>query len=273
MSRDLRFGVGVWGAKSQQRFAETARRFEDFGFDVYNVADHLGGPAPLPVLAAAAQVTSRIRLGTYVMNAAFYSPALLARDAADVDLLSDGRLELGLGAGYVREEFELAEIPFPSAGQRVRHLEHVTQYLRTNHPSIPILIAGSGDKVLTVAARHADTVGLTGAEVGDGADDPLAERIAFVRRAAGERFEALELNLAITACPTDDSGVPDLSMTRRYAPGRSDEDLLALPAVLAGTPRDIADKICLLRDIYGVTSFSLQHHHAEFFAKVIAELR
>ena len=76
MSRDLRFGVGVWGAKSQQRFAETARRFEDFGFDVYNVADHLGGPAPLPVLAAAAQVTSRIRLGTYVMNAAFYSPEI-----------------------------------------------------------------------------------------------------------------------------------------------------------------------------------------------------
>ena len=82
------------------------------------------------MLAAAAQATSRMRLGTYVLNAAFYSPALLVRDAADVDLLSDGRLDLGLGAGYVREEFELAEIPFPTAGQRVRHLQHVTEFLK-----------------------------------------------------------------------------------------------------------------------------------------------
>ena len=273
VSRDFRFGVGVWGAKSRNRFVETARRFEGFGFDVYNVADHLGGAAPFPMLAAAAQVTSRIRLGTYVLNAAFYSPALLARDAADVDLLSDGRLDLGLGAGYVREEFEAAEIPFPSAGQRVRHLEHVTTYLKTHHPNIPILIAGNGDRVMTVAARHADIIGLTGADVGKGADDPLAERIAFVREAAGDRFEVLELNLAIIACPTDSSGMPDLSMSRRYAPDLSDEQLLALPATLTGTPRDAADKIRLLRDRYGITSFSVQHHHAEFFSKVIAELR
>ena len=273
MSRELRFGIGVWGSKSQRRFIDTARRFEDFGFDVYNVADHLGGPAPFPVLAAAAQATSRIRLGTYVLNAAFYSPALLARDAADVDLLSDGRLDLGLGVGYVREEFERAEIPFPSAGQRVRHLQHVTEFLKAAHPSIPVLIAGYGDRVLTVAARHADIVGLTGSDVGNEAGDALAERIALVRQAAGQRFEALELNLAITACPTDDTGRPDLAMIRRYAPQLSDAELLALPAALSGTPRDAADKIRLLRDTYGLTSFSLQHHHAEFFGKVIAELR
>ena len=273
MSRDFRFGVGIWGAKSQERFQETARRFEGFGFDVYNVADHLGGPAPFPMLAAAAQVTSRIRLGTYVLNAAFYKPALLARDAADVALLSGGRLDLGLGTGYVREEFEAAEMPYPSAGERIKHLEHVTEYLKANHPSIPVMIAGNGDRVLTVAARHADIIGLTGSDVGKGVDDPLAERLAFVREAAGDRFDALELNLAITACPSDDSGQPDLSMIRRYAPDLTDEALLALPAALAGTPRDVADKLRALRDIYGITSFSLQHHHAEFFSKVIAELR
>lgn len=273
MSRDFRFGVGVWGAKSQARFAETARRFEGFGFDVYNVADHLGGPAPFPVLAAAAQVTSHIRLGTYVMNAAFYKPALLARDAVEVDLLSGGRLDLGLGTGYEREEFTAAEMPYPSAGERVCHLERTTRYLKANHPSIPIMIAGNRDRVLTVAAQLADIIGLTGSDVGKGVDDPLAERIEFVRAVAGERFDALELNLAITACPTDDSGRPDLSMIRRYAPELSDEELLGLPAALAGTPRDIADKLGLLRDTYGVTSFSLQHHHAEFFSKVIAELR
>ncbi len=273
VSTELRFGIGVRGAKSHQRFIETARRFEDFGFDVYNVADHLGGPAPFPVLAAAAQVTSRIRLGTYVLNAAFYSPALLARDAADVDLLSNGRLILGLGAGYVREEFELAEIPFPTAGQRVRHLQHVTEFLKADHPSIPILIAGNGDRVLAVAARHADIIGLTGSDAGKNAEDALAGRISHVRQEAGHRFDTLELDLAITACPTDDSGRADLSMIRRYAPELSDEELLALPAALAGTPRDIADKIRLLHDTYGITSFSLQHHHAEYFARVIAELR
>ena len=83
----------------------------------------------------------------------------------------------------------------------------------------------------------------------------------------------LQINLAITACPSDDSGKPDLSMIRRYAPDLTDEALLALPAALAGTPRDVADKLRALRDTYGITSFSLQHHHAEFFSKVIAELR
>ena len=273
MHRDFRFGVGTWGAKTQDRFTDAAKRFEDFGFDVLNVADHLPAPAPFPILAAAAQVTSTIKLGTYVLNAGFYKPALLGRDAAGVDLLSSGRLELGLGAGYVREEFEAAELPYPSAGARVDHLEHVTAYFNEHHPSIPIMIAGNGDRVLTIAARRANIVGLTGSDVGKGVDDPLAERVAFVKDAAGERFDSLELNIAITASPTDASGMPDLTLTRRYVGDMPEEQVLALPAVLSGTPRDIADKLRGLRDTYGLTSFSVQHHHAEYFAKVIAELR
>lgn len=105
---------------------------------------------------------------------------------------------------------------------------------------MPILIAGNGDRLLTVAARHADIVGLTGASP-RGGGDPLAERIEFVRAAAGDRD--LELNLAITAVPADSSGMPDLSLTRRYAPALSDEELLALPAVLSGSPREMADRL------------------------------
>jgi probable F420-dependent oxidoreductase len=273
MTTSFRFGVGTRSVRSRAVLQETARRYEDFGFDVLNVPDHLGAPAPFPVLAAVAQVTSRLRVGTYVMNAAFYSPALLARDAAEVEALSDGRLDLGLGAGYVREEFEAAEIPFPGAGARVKHLEHLTQYVREHHPSIPILIAGNGDRVLTVAARHADIIGLTGTDTGKGADDPLAERVEFVRNAAGDRFDGLTLDIAITASPSDESGVPDLSMARRFATTLSDEQLLALPGVLSGTPRDIADQLRRLRDTYGVSSFSMQDKHAEYFSKVIAELR
>jgi alkanesulfonate monooxygenase SsuD/methylene tetrahydromethanopterin reductase-like flavin-dependent oxidoreductase (luciferase family) len=137
---------------------------------------------------------------------------------------------------------------------------------------VPILIAGNGNRLLTVAAQHADIIGLTGANP-RGIGDPLAERIDLVRTAAGDRFEDLELNLAITAVPSDNSGIPDLSLTRRYAPTLSDEELLALPAVLSGSPRDIADTLRGYRESYGLTSFTVQESHADTFAKVIAELR
>jgi probable F420-dependent oxidoreductase len=273
MTNKVRFAVGIRSVRSRAALQETARKYEALGFDALNVPDHIGAPAPFPVLTAAAQATTTLQVGTYVMNAAFYSPALLARDAAEVQTLSDGRLVLGLGAGYVREEFEAAEIPFPSAGAHVAHLAHVTTYLGEHHPDIPILIAGNGDRVLTVAATQADFIGLTGSDVGKGADDPLAERVQFVRHAAGERAHDLILDLAITASPTDDSGVPNLSMTRHYAPDLPDDQLLALPSVLSGDHAAIADKVRMLHETYGVTSFSMQDKHAEFFAPVIAELR
>lgn len=114
MQRAFRFGVGLNSTRSAPELAQTARRLEGFGFDVLHVPDHLGAPAPFPVLVAAAAATSTIRLGTYVLNACFYRPALLTRDVADTDLLSGGRLEVGLGAGYVRAEFEAAEMDFPT---------------------------------------------------------------------------------------------------------------------------------------------------------------
>ena len=271
MAHDFRFSIGIHSAKSGAALRDKARRLEDAGFDAIHLPDHLGAPAPFPVLTAIAAATTTVRLGTYVLNAGFYKPALLARDAGAVDDLSDGRLDLGLGAGYVREEFEAAELPYPSAGQRVDYLEHVTTYLKKHLPSVPILIAGNGNRLLTLAAQQADIIGLTGANE-HGADDALAERIEFVRAAAGDRFGDLELNLAITGV-SDSSGKPDLTMTRRYVPGLSDEQLLALPSVLGGSPRDIADTLRGYRETYGLTSVTVQQHHAETFAKVIAEFR
>jgi probable F420-dependent oxidoreductase len=270
-SRDFRFSIGIHSAKSSAALRDKARRLEDAGFDAIHLPDHLGAPAPFPVLTAIAAATTTVRLGTYVLNAGFYKPALLARDAKAVNDLSDGRLDLGLGTGYVREEFEAAELPYPSAGQRVDYLEHVTTYLKKHLGEVPILIAGNGKRLLTLAAQQADIIGLTGANDA-GAGNSLAERVEFVRAAAGDRFADLELNLAITGV-SDSSGKPDLSMTRRYAPTLSDEELLALPAVLSGSPRDIADTLRGYRETYGVTSVTVQEHHAETFAKVIAEFR
>jgi alkanesulfonate monooxygenase SsuD/methylene tetrahydromethanopterin reductase-like flavin-dependent oxidoreductase (luciferase family) len=102
------------------------------------------------------------------------------------------------------------------------------------------------------------------------AGDPLAERITFIRNAAVDRFE---LNIAITAAPTDDSGMPDLTIPRRFLPTFSDEELLRHPGVLSGSPRDITDRIRAYRDSYGITYIIVQAPHAEAFGKVIDELR
>jgi hypothetical protein len=126
------------------------------------------------------------------------------------------------------------------------------------------MIAGGGDRLLTVAGKWASIVGVTG--------NPVAERIAFLREVAGARFDDIELNLAITAVPAG-SGLPNLAMTRRYAPDLSDEQLLALPGVLSGSVTEMADKVRGLRDTYGANYLVVQAGHADVFGKVIAELR
>ena len=173
----------------------------------------------------------------------------------------------------MREEFEAAELPFPTARQRVEYLEHMTEYMREHVADVPVLIAGNGDKLLTVAARRAHIIGLTGGDPVDGAADPLAERIEFVRNAAGDRFDELELNIAITALPIDGSGMPDLSIPHRFLPTLSDDQLLKTPGVLSGSTTDMADTVREYRDKYGVTYLIIQQPHADAFAKVIAELR
>jgi probable F420-dependent oxidoreductase len=274
MVKDFRFGVSLFDARSRAKVQDTARRAEDLGFDVVHVPDHLGAPAPFPVLMSAAAVTSTMRFGTFVLNAGFYKPALLARDVGALRDLTEGRFELGLGTGYVREEFEAAELPYPSARQRIDHMQHVIEYMREHVPDVPILIAGNGDRVLTIAAQQADIIGFTGGgRAASASEDPLAERIGFVRNAAPERFPSLELNIAITAMPIDESGMPDLTIPRRFLPHLTDEELLRHPGVLSGSTQDMAARIRGLGDTYGISYIIVQAPHIEVFAKVIAELR
>lgn len=265
MPRDFRFGLGLRDTSSAAKVRDATRLAEDLGYDVLLVPDHLGAPAPFPVLATAAAASQTLRLGTFVLNACFYKPALLARDVGALHDLSGGRFEVGLGAGYVREEFEAAELPFPTAAQRIRYLEHVVEHLAEHVPGAPIMIAGGGDRLLGVAGRWASIVGVTG--------NPIAERIAVLRAAAGDRFDDIELNLAITAVPAAGSTVPNLAMTRHYAPDLSDEQLLALPGALSGSVTEMAEKVRGLRDTYGANYLVVQAAHAETFGKVIAELR
>lgn len=250
-----------------------ARRKEADGFDVVHMADHLYTTAPFPMLTALALATERLRVGTFVLNAGFYRPALLTRDVTSLRDLSGGRFDVGIGAGYVKEEFEQAELPFPTAGQRVAWMGHVIEHLKQHATDVPILVAGNGDKLLTIAAQRADIIGLTGGGPITAESDPLADRIAFVRERAGERFDELELNLSIIAMPTDSSGVPDLTIARRFLPELSEAEMLQTPTVFSGSTADIVDRVRELRDRYGVTYITVQQQHAEAFAKVIAELR
>lgn len=273
MARDFRFGIGLRSIRSATRLREKVRQFEDLGYDVVHVPDHLGAPAPFAVMVAAAEAARTIRVGSYVLNAAFYKPALLTRDALDTDVLTHGRLELGLGTGYVREEFEAAEIPYPSAAERVAHLRHTVEYLKRDAPGVPLLIAGNGERVLTIAAQHADIIGFSGVIPDSAIKDPLAERIAFVKAVAGSRFAQIELNIAITAVPTDASGIPDLTLTRAYAPQATEAELFALPSVLRGSPQHIADELSAQRERYGMTYFTVQDYHGKYFAEVMKAIR
>ena len=274
MTKDFRFGVGLRVAKSLSSVQDEARRAEDLGFDVLHLPDHIGAPAPFPTLMAAAAATKTLRMGTFVLNACFYKPALLARDVQALRDLSDGRFELGLGAGYAQHEFEAAELRYPSARERIDYLAHVTEYMGEHLPDVPVLIAGNGDRLLTVAARQANIIGLTGGQ-------PITEA-TMIRSPSALTSSAARRATASTSssstsrsprCRRDESGQPDLSITRRALPDMSDDELLATPAVLSGSTQEMADTIRGYRDTYGVSYLIVQDKHAEAFSKVIAELR
>jgi probable F420-dependent oxidoreductase len=131
--KDFRFGVNMTVPDDRASWVDKCRKAEDLGYDVVGVADHLGMQAPFPAIVLAGEVTERVRLTTFVLNAAFYNPALLARDIASTDQFVDGRLELGLGAGYVKAEFDDAGMPFPSAPERIDHFERMIVELRRRY--------------------------------------------------------------------------------------------------------------------------------------------
>ncbi|WP_040803904.1 TIGR03621 family F420-dependent LLM class oxidoreductase [Nocardia concava] len=284
--RAFRFGASLTASQSRSQWQQAAGEIEALGYDTLLVPDHLGMVAPLPALVSAAAVTDRIRLGTFVLNAGFSRAALLARDVAGVDQLIDGRLELGLGAGFARSEFEAAGLEFPSAGGRIDHLESTVTGLRAlladpdHHPRpvqqrIPLVIAGQGDRLLRLAARHADIVGISGARPGT---DPtqkgtLAERVALIRTAAADRFAELELNLMVIGLHVVGTGPADLSLARMFYPDLTDAELLTVPGVLHGTPDQIADTLHRYRETFGITYFTIPGHCAQAFAKVIPHLR
>jgi len=275
----FRFGASISRiGPSRAAWRARAREVEDLGYDILQVPDHLGLAAPFPALVAAADVTS-IRLGTYVLNAGVLSPAYLARDVAATSRLTDGRLELGLGAGYVPEEFAAAGLPFGTPGSRLRKLEEVLTGMREllaaepDVPRPPVLVAGAGDRILTLAARTADIISFP-ITAGFGAGTPeqaLAARVRRVREAAGEKIDEIELNLFVAGVGQRVADI-DLSVISA-ATGLPAEKLAELPGVLVGSAQQIADTLLRYREELGISYIGVLEDHMRAFAEVIPLLR
>lgn len=274
-SRPFRFGASLLNVGSHSAWRARAREVEDLGYDVLQVPDHLGTAAPFPALVAAADVTT-IRLGTYVLNAGILNPTYLARDVADVHRLTDGRLELGLGTGYVPAEFEAAGVPFGTGGQRLRKLDAILAELRallakeTDTPSPPIMLSGAGERMLRFAGREADIFSfsiLAGLTEGLSPEDAFGRRVDALREAAGDRVDDIELNLFVAAVG-DRADTVDLSIIRQ-ASGLGDDMLVQLPGVLVGSSQEIAERLLRYREQFGLSYISVLEPHMAAFAKVI----
>lgn len=278
-TRRFRFGVSLFPVGSRAAWHRRVREADNLGYDVLHVVDHLGTGAPFPALVAAADVTS-MQLSTYVLNAGILSPAYLARDVADVHRLTDGRFELGLGAGYVPEEFEAVGVPFGTPGSRLRKLETVLAATRallaqeSDQPSPPVMLAGAGDRMLRLAAREADIFSFAinaGITPGVAPEDAFARRVQVLRDAAGERLGDIELNLFVAGVGPSVDEV-DLSIVRQ-ASGMSDDQVVRLPGVLIGSPREIADRLLRYREEFDISYLSVLEPHMATFAEVIKLLR
>ncbi len=308
--KPFRFGVNVARAKSRTEWVEKARKVEELGFSVLTVPDHLADLfAPMPALLSAAEATKHLRVGTNVLNNDLRHPVLLAREAATVDLLTDGRLQLGLGAGNIKSEYDEAGLDFDSGGTRVERLseavtiikgllkgEPVTfagrHYRVTGHtiaplpvqrPHPPILIGGNGPRLLALAAREADIVGFSGITFrGGGAVPPnlsgwrvagVDERVRLVREAAGDdRYLRLQLNVLVQrVAVTDDRRRAAEELRSRWTQLTPDE-ILHSPYVLIGTVDQMVEDLQARRERWGFSYYQISEPYLDAFAPVVARL-
>ncbi|MFI0714874.1 LLM class F420-dependent oxidoreductase [Streptomyces inhibens] len=294
MPRPFRFGVNMLTIDSGATWREKCRHAEELGYDVLLVPDHLGMPAPFPALIAAAEATERPRVGTFVLNTGFFNPALLAREVATTDALTGGRLELGLGTGYVRAEHETAGLPWGSPGERVDHLTRTIEELDrllgddghvpqpAQRPRPPLLIGGNGPRMLRLAARHAEIAAFTGGRQSPGKPegtlelmpaDQLAASVARYQEYAADRPEPAELNILVQqVLVTDDRR----AVAREIAAldiGLDEEQALDAPTLLIGTPAQMAEQLRERRERFGFSYITVLDPFLEAFAPVLEELK
>jgi len=292
---------------SPTAWAELARTCEGLGYSVLTVADHFDNQyAPVPALMAAADATTTLRVGALVLCTDYTHPVVIAKEAATLDLLSEGRFELGLGAGWMTTDYAQSGIEFDAAGTRIERLEEAVSVIAGlwsdapctfdgNHyrvtaldsrpkphqqPRPPILIGGGGRKVLSLAGRHADIVGLNvdlrrgviDAAAGPNATDAATEqKLTWIREAAGARFDSLELHVRVhLAAVTDDRNA--MADTLGPAFGLTPAQALRSPHALAGTVGQIADDLIERRERWGISYIGVGLDALHELAPVVARM-
>lgn len=268
--------------------------------------------APIPAMAAAAAVTGTLRLGTQVINPAFRPLGALAQELAAVDIVSGGRLEIGIGAGYAESEVTSLGLRFPRAADRIRDVgrfldvlprlfagEEITEderpggrewgrlngfRLEPTPPqgaSVPLMVGGNGNRLLAVAAQRAGTVQLVGFTPRPGGPDygafsheGLADRIAHVRTAAGNRFRDIELSVLVQVAGVAPDPATVVSALRSVSSGEmTAEQVLASPFVqLASSTAEVCDGITALSERHGVTYITVFDGRSEGFDSVVTRL-
>jgi len=307
-ARPFRFGVVAESAPSREAWIELVRRSENLGYATFLLADHYVNEfPPIAALMAAADAARTIRIGSLVFDNDFRHPALLAKEVATLDLLSGGRFELGIGAGWHRPEYEQIGLPFESAGIRIGRLEEALQIIKQfftqetvtfagNHytvtnlqafpkplqrPYPPIFMGGGGKRLLSLAGREADIVGLHLKVNDDGTvdarettEEALAQKMEWVRQAAGERFAAVELNLLLGGVVITDDPLQAAEQRARESgrPLVTAEQLLANPYLLIGSVEQLAERMQRWRDQFGISYLVVGTEDMEAFAPVVARL-
>jgi probable F420-dependent oxidoreductase len=318
--RPFRFAIQAFSASSAKEWRELARKTESLGYSALHLADHTLGPGPaleatmhplqelaaVPAMAMAAEATQSLRIGCRVFCIDYRHPVVLAKEAATLDLLSDGRLELGLGAGWLKGEYEATGIPFDRAGVRIDRLAEVVSAVKAfftgepldivgehvnwsgfagaprpvQQPHPPIMIGGGGRRVLSLAAREADIVSLnfnnrSGVIGADGVQSSTAERTAekvgWIREAAGARADEIELEIGAYFTFVTDNAKPMVEgMAGAF--GFTPDEMRAHPHGLFGSVDEICDELERRREAYGISYVTVGGDVAEAFAPVVARL-
>lgn len=306
-SRPFRFGVQLSGPADAAGWRDQARRIEALGYSSITMPDHFGDQlAPVPALAAVAEATTSVRIGALVFDNDYKHPVVLAKELATMDVLSDGRLEIGVGAGWMETDYRASGIPYDRPGVRIDRFveglavikgamadgpfsfsgEHYTitdydgQPAPVQRPHPPILVGGGGPRVLAVAAREADIVGingtLTAGVIGPEAISTMTleaveQRIAHVREVAGQRIADIEMNIrAFFVNVTDDragtiSGVAGVL-------GVEEAMVADSPFALIGSPAAIVEDLQRRRQELGFSYVIVGADDVEPFAPVVAQL-
>ena len=305
--RRFRFGAQVSFAGARDEWSAKARRVEELGYSTLCVPDHFDDQlAPFPALMAAADATTTLRVGTLVLDNDYRHPLLTAKEAATLDVLSGGRLELGMGAGWMRSDYAQSGITLDPPSVRIDRLEeglavvkgllaggkfsfsghhyeirdHPGTPLPVQRPRPPILIGGGGRRILSLAGREADIVsvnfdlssGTIGTQLGASATaGATAEKLRWVAEAAGDRFDDIELShTAYLSMLTDDRDAVAAGFGSGF--GLDGGQVLAMPNFLIGTVAQIADELERRRDELGFSYVVVGGECYEAMAPVVARL-